>query len=152
MAETKKGTAQSPRKTKKQLQKETEKSPFGYRKHIGNNVTLHLVDKTKITGKLLWPDTFELYLDVKGKILTVFKHAIKYVDQYGDRETADTKWVEEPNKLYGFERKVDHTVTVHLMDKTKITGTLLKAGRYEIFLDVDGNEITVFKHVIKFVI
>lgn len=52
---------------------------FGYTKEIGNSIRVYFVDRRMMKGKLLATSANELFLEVEGMEVTVFKHAIKYI-------------------------------------------------------------------------
>lgn len=52
---------------------------FGYLKEIGNGIRVYFIDRRMMTGKLLASNADELFLEVDGMEVTVFKHAIKYI-------------------------------------------------------------------------
>lgn len=60
--------------------------------------------------------------------------------------------MEENKRIYGYTNRVGEEIKVAFMDGKALTGKLLLAGKYEIFLDVDGKEVSVFKHAIKYII
>lgn len=54
--------------------------------------------------------------------------------------------------FYGFEQDRGKEIEIHFIDNTKIKGKLLFTGRYEIFIQKDNKELTIYKSSVKYII
>lgn len=60
--------------------------------------------------------------------------------------------MEENKRVYGYINKLDEEVKVAFKDGKAMKGKLLFSGKYEIYLEVDDREVTIFKSAIKYII
>lgn len=60
--------------------------------------------------------------------------------------------MKENKRIYGYMNQLGKEVKVAFKDGKAMRDTLLFAGKYEIYLEVDGREVTIFKHAIKYII
>jgi len=60
--------------------------------------------------------------------------------------------MEENKRIYGYMNNLNEEVKVAFIDGKVIKGKLLFVGKYEIYLEVEDKEVSIFKHAIKYII
>lgn len=55
-------------------------------------------------------------------------------------------------QLFGYTKEIGKNIRVYFLDRRMMTGKLLAISEDELFMKVQGREVTVFKQAVKYIV